>query len=215
MAWTYVPVRGTYRTFSGAPASGWVRFTMPYRMADNTTGVIYPADTFFQADLDQSGHFETELPATDDPNVTPSGWVYRVQEHFGNADGRHFPLAVPAAAQASGIDLVNALPAEQFPPESSVLYRGVPGGVAVLNAFGQVLDGFGHPVTGGAAGGSALVLPFNTPTGTWSTTHNLGRLPMVSLFLTDGAPVDAPTIVSTTTVVVTWPFPVAGTMILS
>ena len=214
MSWILVPVRGTYRTFTGAPASGWVRFTLPYRMVDQLSGVVIPADGELQVDLDQYGHFEVMLPATDDPSITPTGWVYRVQERFFDQDGRNFPMAVPKAAAQSGIDLKDVLPADVFPPESTVLYKGVPGGVAVLDAFGRVLDGFGHPVLGGNAP-AALVVPFSTPESTWARTHDLGRLPVVNLYLSDGTPVDAPTIVSTTTVLVTWPYPVAGTMILS
>lgn len=110
--WSTVPVTGTYIGIDGNPAAGEVSFTSPQvilRMSGTTT--VVPPRTI-TVTLDVNGHFATTLPATDDPNASPVGWVYEVFENVTN--GRRFLMQVPHAS--TGIDMATVVPAGTPPP---------------------------------------------------------------------------------------------------
>lgn len=53
-----------------------------------------------------------------------------------------------------------------------------------------------------------------TPAAEWTITHGLGRKPMVAVYLSTGEEVEADVVSDATTVVVTFPTPVAGSVVL-
>lgn len=102
----------------------------------------------------------------------------------------------------------------------------MPDVVEVVQTVGTVVEVLGTGVAvveipavvgpRGPAGSGALVVDFPIAQGSWTYVHNLGRRPAsITLYMADGAPVDAPTFATDTLVAVTWPFPVAGSMILT
>ncbi|MFD7861852.1 glycerophosphodiester phosphodiesterase family protein [Streptomyces sp. NPDC059783] len=102
-----VTVTGTYARPDGTPYTGTVRFVPePAVLTSATHGRILLGTT--TAALDTGGAFTAELLATDDPDVTPTGWTYRVSEHWKDAPGRTYPLALPAAAP--NVDLAAVAP---------------------------------------------------------------------------------------------------------
>ena len=66
-----VPVAGTART-------GRVVFTPSARLVDDTQHAIYSGGG--PVTLDNAGHFSVVLLCTDDPDVQPTGWRWRVDE---------------------------------------------------------------------------------------------------------------------------------------
>jgi len=101
------------------------------------------------------GTFTAQVPATDDPAWSPSGWAYRV---LLNVDGKVLEgsLAVPTNTVGS-LDIADALspdaPLDPATPFLLAASRGAPGGVAGLDADGDVIDSDGNKVTGGGGGG--------------------------------------------------------------
>lgn len=66
----------------------------------------------------------------------------------------------------------------------------------------------------GGTGGGAVTFPFNTPSATWTITHNFGRRPSVELYV-DGDIVFADVESTTTTTTITWSEPTAGEAVLA
>ncbi len=59
------------------PATGQVLFHMPYALMDSGDEVIVGRQTLVATLVD--GEATIALPATNDPDISPSGWAYRVQ----------------------------------------------------------------------------------------------------------------------------------------
>lgn len=66
----------------------------------------------------------------------------------------------------------------------------------------------------GPAGGGAVVYPVSVASATWTLTHNLGRLPMINVYVA-GAQVDADIDVTTTHAVITFAAPATGYAVIS
>jgi hypothetical protein len=47
------------------------------------------------ATLDSNGAFSIALPATDDPDISPSGFTYKVEERFGGKLMRSYDIMIP------------------------------------------------------------------------------------------------------------------------
>jgi hypothetical protein len=102
-----VTVSGTYTHPDGTPMKGKVLFTPePAILTSATHGVLLLGT--IEAALDEEGVAAATLLATDDPDVTPTGWTYRVQERWYDAPGRSYPLSLPLAAPA--VDLADVAP---------------------------------------------------------------------------------------------------------
>lgn len=102
-----VTVTGTYARPDGTPYQGTVRFVpQPAVLTSAAHGRILLGT--ITAALGETGAFTTELLATDDPDVTPIDWTYRVTEHWKDAPGRSYPLALPAATP--DVDLAAVAP---------------------------------------------------------------------------------------------------------
>lgn len=74
---TLVTVHGAFDVPPSGGAAGVVRFTSPAALRGPGDNAIVPP---FQlaATLDADGEFEIELPATNDPDWSPTGWAYAV-----------------------------------------------------------------------------------------------------------------------------------------
>lgn len=120
-SWNKVNVYGTFLDGSGDPASGWVRFDMlqPVTVASQ---VVDP--TSLWAFLDSTGSISIDIPATDDPDISPTGWAWRVTEYVAGSLTSFF-LQVPVAG--GPIDIVTAAPAvdtAQFGSLAEVAFTG-------------------------------------------------------------------------------------------
>lgn len=79
-ALTIITVYGTIQLTNPAsgPASGYIRFTSEFPLTD-AVGNIVSGPIDLTARLDVTGSFGIELPATNDPDISPIDWVYRAR----------------------------------------------------------------------------------------------------------------------------------------
>lgn len=76
-------VVGRYIDFHGRPMGGTVRFdpSTPIETADETITILPDPDGFV-ATLDETGSFTIDLPITNDPDISTSGFTYSVKENL-------------------------------------------------------------------------------------------------------------------------------------
>jgi hypothetical protein len=102
-----VTVTGTYKHPDGTPYSGRIVFQPePGTLTSAAHDTLIVGDA--EVVLDNNGTFTVSLLATDDPDVTPVGWTYRVTERWYDAPGRSYPLSLPAATPT--VDLADVAP---------------------------------------------------------------------------------------------------------
>lgn len=108
--WTYVEVRGTYTSIDGSPQHGRVVFSPRAELLVNQTSLTTSTSRAFVADLDVTGSFTIDLPATDDPEIAPLNFTYYVREFFRR--GRSFDMSVPVSSAVGGFDISSVAPVE-------------------------------------------------------------------------------------------------------
>lgn len=119
-AWRIVPVTATYRYRDGSPVRGEVRFESAKRLVVDGVNVGPGRVT---ATLDAEGRIALELPSTNDPDLSVTGWVYTVTEHF---PGGRKPFELAVDYEAVGIDLAAVAPGPPPPgPPFVVVNAGV------------------------------------------------------------------------------------------
>lgn len=84
-----ISVRATYPMFNGRVARGSVTFDPPDDLGAlldvNGNQIIVPEQIKHR--LDTEGNLEVTVPASNGPNVSPSGWTYKVTENIDGASG--------------------------------------------------------------------------------------------------------------------------------
>ena len=131
-----VHVRGRYLNLDGTPGVGVMRFESSTRLLSITTHTIIlpkPISVTLAAD----GSWSVYLPSTDDPDITPQGWFYRVTE----PDGTTHDYAIHY--DTVGDLFFDTLAEEILPTPETVSYlssalAGKPNGVATLDGGGNV-----------------------------------------------------------------------------
>lgn len=102
-----VTVTGRYTHPDGTPMTGKLLFTPePAILTSGAHGALLLGT--IEATLDADGDVTATLLATDDADVTPVGWTYRVRERWHDVPGRTYALSLPAAAPA--VDLADVAP---------------------------------------------------------------------------------------------------------
>lgn len=103
-----VTVSGTYLHPDGTAMRGKLLFRPePAILTSATHGVLMLGT--IEADVDEdTGVASAVLLATDDPDVTPVDWTYRVTERWYDAPERSYPLSLPAATPT--VDLADVAP---------------------------------------------------------------------------------------------------------
>lgn len=99
-------VSGSYVDLTGTPIAGQVGFTSRAILTDSVNNQIL-INKRITATLDANGSFSVVLPVTDDPDLTPSGFTYLVEELF--AGGRTFDMNIPSSATT--LNLADVAPA--------------------------------------------------------------------------------------------------------
>ena len=98
-------ITGRFIDVSGLPVQGMVHFTPSPAALLNASQDVIVVSKRITATLDADGAFEITVPATDDPDVNPTGWTYEVFEDF--AGGRKYSINAP---QNEVVDLADISP---------------------------------------------------------------------------------------------------------
>lgn len=111
--WQPCTLTGHFLGLDGLPASGArvtlrVPFDRLYSQSDDT--VVLARDLIIT--LDVNGEFTTQIPASDDPDIFPNGWMYEFTDPDGNL--YTFAASVGATVDISDLQQVND-PATQAP----------------------------------------------------------------------------------------------------
>jgi hypothetical protein len=169
-ALTVVPLHGQIlkANASSTPASGTVSFRIEQHLRDTADDVLL-APTTLTATLDDAGEFTISLPATDDPDVTPSGWTYVVHVNT-DAIRDTWRISVPAATVGT-LELVDIAPAVTPPALVTYLLASTVGQVGgpagPLDSGGQIPSA---QIPGGGGGGPS-------PSGTVASGTSFGASP--------------------------------------
>lgn len=92
-----VALSGKYLQLDGSPAAGTVTFTLSQSIADSTGSVILPKGGI-TVTLDNNGSFTISLPATDDTDLHPTGFVYQVREELTTPKTtRSYAISLPTS----------------------------------------------------------------------------------------------------------------------
>lgn len=146
--WSKIWIRGTFINLDGSPMAGQVSF------AANVTGKTMVASAAkkliaarpLAVTLDGAGYFQIQIPATNDPDITPLNFTYTVAE----PTGRTYSITVPwntATLSAPGdpldgqqvIDLTSVVPSPGASGGVGQLLRGVGIESIVNNPSGGLL----------------------------------------------------------------------------
>ncbi|MBJ6623629.1 hypothetical protein [Streptomyces sp. DHE17-7] len=136
-----VRVTGTYRGWDGRALKGTVTFTGPGLTTFAESDLFIAGPVVCSLDesgqiIDASGNRGVRLPATDSPDMNPTGWAYTVKENLTGISGaRTYSLLLPKDTPDNSIDLADVAPADPSTPT----YVPVPG----LSAYEvAVAEGF-------------------------------------------------------------------------
>jgi hypothetical protein len=101
-------VTGTFLGSDGAPARGTVRFTAeaPYVLDGDADAIL--VSLTHTAELDVAGSFTVELVATDDANLLPVDFTYRVQPRVYGLQMPAFSIEVPSGSDQDLADIAPA-----------------------------------------------------------------------------------------------------------
>ncbi|HEX5568484.1 MAG TPA: hypothetical protein VFY14_16430 [Streptomyces sp.] len=117
-----VTVTGRYLTPRGEPLSGRVVWRAPLLTFPEHDVILGAPVT---ATLDAQGRFEVVLPATDAPDMIPSGWAYTVAEQLdGVPGGRSYYVLLPA--DTPRVDIADIAPTDPTTP-NYIAVKGDPG----------------------------------------------------------------------------------------
>jgi hypothetical protein len=104
-----VTVGGQYVDVAGNPIAGQIKFT-PRAILVDTSGDQVIVNRTITVDLDANGEFTVVLPVTDDADISPVDFTYRVEEAFSG--GRVYDITLPSSPATQNLaDKVPAAPA--------------------------------------------------------------------------------------------------------
>jgi len=135
---TTVEVTGRFIDHNGSPVRGSVTFDTDYYVLDAGESVVV-IEAPITVNLDSTGSFAVDLIATDDVDMTPTGWTWTMTPNFDGAFSLEFALPASLAPTTDITVLSPALP-NPDPVYSYVLVSavGAPNGVAALDSSGYV-----------------------------------------------------------------------------
>jgi len=152
-----VNVHANYRVGDG-PDSGSVVFTFTDRLVSATDDVIFASGASFEARLGvNTGSISVDLPCVDDPDISPNSWSIKVEEKLKSGRGATYYIKPTLAMVDTGLNLRSVLVPGTLPAPEATVRIGVPGGLAVYNSNGDVIDAAGNVIAGGAGGGLTSV----------------------------------------------------------
>ena len=165
-SWNTVPLFGTWRNYDGTLKAGSYKVTSAVRVTNTTDDVIVPAGLVASGTLNEkeavgggvTRSLYLDVPASDDPDNDIKGWQLTVEVTFKDSPGEKYTIETPLSSALNtppGVNLRKVILPQTIPVPASVFIKGVPGGLAVYDADGDVVDAAGNKVTGGGSGGSS------------------------------------------------------------
>lgn len=115
-----VPVHISIMDGAGVAATGFVSFQCTVARRDGTSNVIIGPSTFVATLV--AGQATINLPATDDPDVTPQGWTYTVSVST-NVWTDSFQVSIPVATVGT-LEFADIAPAVPTPSVTSFVQVG-------------------------------------------------------------------------------------------
>jgi hypothetical protein len=153
-----VTVTGSWTTSDGSTTkpTGTVTFTPNARLQDGPTGQIIDQKPLVATLV--NGAISVTLMATDDPDLSPSGWAYVVTENIAGQPAITYVLQFPAAQ--TPVDLSTKAPLVAVPGlvgYVALAAVGAPAGVASLDGAGNVpLAQLGNATGGSVPSGTVM-----------------------------------------------------------
>ncbi|QAX94718.1 tail fiber protein [Streptomyces phage Lilbooboo] len=138
-----VRVTGTYRGPDGRALKGTVTFTGPSLLTFPESNLFLAGPVVATLDesgqiIDADGNVGVYLPATDAPDMNPTGWTWTVKETLtGVVGSRTYSMVLPKDTLDNVIDLADVAPADPSTPN----YVAVPGPSAYDVAVAQGFTG--------------------------------------------------------------------------
>jgi hypothetical protein len=137
-----VRVTAQYEGFGGKGLKGTVTFTAPFvTFSESDLFLAGPVVCTLDESgrlIDADGNVGVRLPATDSPDMNPSGWTYTVKENLtGIVGARTYSLLLPKDTPDNVIDLADVAPADPTMPT----YVPVPGLSAYEVAVSEGFEG--------------------------------------------------------------------------
>lgn len=113
-----ITVTGKYILLNGSPAAGTVSFAASQTLIDSVANEIV-VPVAITAVLGVDGTVSVVLPATDDPDLAPTGWAYTVTENIlGARVQRTYMIQLSVSLPGDTVDLADLVPVEAVTPTS-------------------------------------------------------------------------------------------------
>ena len=133
---TTVVVLGTFLTPEGNPSTGTVSFTPSSWLLNSGANIAIPNSSVTKT-LGTAGNFSATLPITDDPDLSPGGWVYSVSEVVDGVS-QSYNIAIPGTVAAGGtVFLADLAPVAPAGPEYYSLASSLAIGTVTTLAAGS------------------------------------------------------------------------------
>jgi hypothetical protein len=164
---TTVTVLGTFLTPEGDPSTGTVSFTPSAWLLNSGANIAIPNSSVTKT-LGTAGNFSALLPITDDPDLSPSGWIYSVSEVVDGVS-QSYNIAIPGTIAAGGtVFLADLAPVAPAGPEYYSLASSLAIGTVTTLAAGSAATA---TITGLAP---SQTLNLGIPTGPTGNTGSTG-----------------------------------------
>jgi hypothetical protein len=164
---TTVTVLGTFLTPEGDPSTGTISFTASSWLTNSGANVAIPNSTVTKT-LGTAGNFSVSLPITDDPDISPSGFVYNVSEVVDGVS-QNYNISIPGTIAGGGtLYLADLAPVAPAGPEYYSLASSLTIGTVTTVATGGSATA---SITGLAP---SQVLNLGIPTGATGTITTAG-----------------------------------------
>lgn len=185
-------VHGQFMDLAGNPIPpGSVTFTpSPNRIVDAAALLVIIPIPLVRI-LDGTGSISVDLPATNDPDITPIGFTYHVTENFPGGAAYNIPVPVGSSTDLSTIVAVNANTGI-----ANLVGAGVPPGGMAHQVLAKLTaadyDDTWQDQTSGSTTiinnvGSGMTFTQSAPATTWGPfTHGLSYEPNVTLITSAG-----------------------------
>ena len=151
-SWSKCRVHGTWMDAEGNRLPGSVVTTISARVTNTVENAIIPAGKYMPGCVKlgisaSAPSLDFQCPATDDPDIPEVGWGMTVIVTFDDPRIKSETYVLDTIPSGGVIDLRTIIPTTVASPLGAASLKvGRPGGVALLNADGVVVNADGTPI---------------------------------------------------------------------